>query len=136
MGGISVANVMNGYGDDNGDDYFNSLLEELIADPCRDDDEEEDEEEQGRGEEDKSTTILGTAFHGPTFDENYNQDDLDVGTVTDAWPHRKVSNFIWMNNPAHKEFAHASLAVRSLLLQKHQWRSRLNLGFGMATKQS
>ena len=31
--------------------------------------------------------------------------------VTEDWPHKKVPQIIWMNEPTHKDFAYAGLAV-------------------------
>jgi len=74
-------------------------------------------------------TIVGTKLHGPTFDESYEEESEEVspGTlesleasdliyylfkpVSYVWPHQKVPNILWMNEPTHKDFAHAGLAV-------------------------
>ncbi|KAF6224617.1 hypothetical protein HO173_012960 [Letharia columbiana] len=54
------------------------------------------------------TTIVGTKLHGPTFDKSYEEESKEP--VTAAWPHQKVPQIVWLNEPMHKEFAHAGLA--------------------------
>ena len=73
-------------------------------------------------------TIVGTDLHLPTFDESYEEESYEVSctkylivtyanfrfktqSVTKKWLHEEVPMIVWMNEPLHKELAHAGLAV-------------------------
>lgn len=53
-------------------------------------------------------------------------------SLAEAWPHEKVPQIVWLNEPTHKDFAHAGLAVSLipsslLVIQKSHHLSFLNI---------
>ena len=76
LGGLSVAELMDGppY-DENGVDHVTTCLASL-----GDSQESEDEFSfrESNPEEDDETTTVGTKLHGPTFDENYEEESEEV----------------------------------------------------------
>jgi len=135
MGGLSAKDLMSPSSRYDGDldgDYVENCLAAMDtrADQYCDKDEPDYYNERSySGESEERTTIVGTKLHGPTFDESYEEESEEVspGTlesleasdliyylfkpVSYVWPHQKVPNILWMNEPTHKDFAHAGLAV-------------------------
>ncbi|KAL8713129.1 MAG: hypothetical protein Q9220_002650 [cf. Caloplaca sp. 1 TL-2023] len=57
----------------------------------------------------EDASIVGTQLHGPK--SNASMDEaLEQKGVIDEWPHEKILQILWMNEPQHQDFACAGLA--------------------------
>ncbi|KAL8993483.1 MAG: hypothetical protein Q9169_006310 [Polycauliona sp. 2 TL-2023] len=74
-------------------------------DPNYDDDEETMAEFMMKQE----VTVVGSDLHGPTFKPEIDDDSGDADCI-EEWPHTKIPQIIWMNEPQHQDFAYAGLA--------------------------
>ncbi|KAL8957925.1 MAG: hypothetical protein Q9193_004919, partial [Seirophora villosa] len=104
MGGMSMRELMHDTHYAAQGDHVELFLQDLEKRPGTGD---EDSEDYDSDEEEEFTTNVGTSLHGPTFDCVENRSGQPV---TQAWPHQKVPKIVWMNDPSHKDFAHAGLA--------------------------
>lgn len=64
MGGLSARELMQGPTVPRKGDFVDNCLENLSA--------------NYKGEREENITIVGTNLHGPTFDENFDQDPTEV----------------------------------------------------------
>ncbi|KAI4130889.1 MAG: hypothetical protein LQ338_001486 [Usnochroma carphineum] len=101
MGGMSVEKLLKGTPGVKKGDRVELFLEHL-------DKYTEKAEHKQPYERPDFTSVVGTALHGPTFDDYYEEESDEP--VTNAWPHQKISKIVWMNDPLHQDFAHAGLA--------------------------
>lgn len=141
MGGLSAKDLMKSSSRPDGDHVENCLAAMAPRpDPNWDEDDPDDyREDEYSDEEEERTTIVGTKLHGPTFDESYEEESREVSLrklgpaeafnlihclfkpVSSAWPHQKVGQILWMNEPTHKDFAYAGLAVSVHLSRVRFW---------------